>query len=279
MKHLLLAITFITFAPGLIFAQEFDPAKTYVVTKNDGTKITGNILSSDAREVLLKTTTIGEIIIPKHEIRSIVEFQPGDDKYKEIFASRYFITTNGLPVEKGDSYVQWTLLGPDIQFGASDNIGIGVMTTWVANPVALSFKYSGNLGHKLNFAVGTLAGSTLWSGGDGVRFALPFAAVTIGDENANLNVALGYGFASYDTYSGSQAMFSLGAMKKVTRSGSLVFDSLVFPSEGESVALIVPGFRIQTQEKSAFQFGFPGFVTSGDSSPVGFPMVSWFRKF
>lgn len=279
MKHLLIALTFVILAPVFVSAQEFDPAKIYVVTKNDGTKFTGNILSSDAREVLLKTTTIGEIIIPKHEIRSIVEFQPGDDKFKEIFASRYFITTNGLPVEKGDSYVQWTLLGPDIQFGVSDNVGIGVMTTWVANPVALSFKYSGNLGHKLNFAVGTLAGSTLWSGGDGVRFALPFAAVTMGDENANLNVSVGYGFASYDTYSGSQAMFSLGAMKKVTRSGSLVFDSLVFPSEGESVALIVPGFRIQTQERSAFQFGFPGFVTSGDSSPVGFPMVSWFRKF
>lgn len=279
MKHLLFVLSFILIAPSFVSAQEFDPAKTYVVTKNDGTKFTGNILSSDAREVLLKTTTIGEIIIPKHEIRSIVEFQPGDDKFKEIFASRYFITTNGLPVEKGDSYVQWTLLGPDIQFGVSDNVGIGVMTTWIANPVALSFKYSGNLGHNLNFAVGTLAGSTLWSDTDAVRFALPFAAVTIGDENANLNVAVGYGFASYDTYSGSQAMFSLGAMKKVTRSGSLVFDSLVFPSDGESVALIVPGFRIQTQEKSAFQFGFPGFVTSGDSSPVGFPMVSWFRKF
>lgn len=279
MKHLLFALTFILFAPAMLSAQEFDPAKIYIVTKNDGTKFTGNILSSDAREVLLKTATIGEIIIPKHEIRSIVEFQEGDDKFKEIFASRYFITTNGLPVEKGDSYVQWTLLGPDIQFGVSDNIGIGVMTSWIANPVALAFKYSGNLGHKLNFAVGTLAGSTLWSGGDGVRFALPFAAVTMGDENGNMNVAVGYGFASYSTYSGSQAMFSVGAMKKVTRSGSLVFDSLVFPSDGESVALIVPGFRIQTQEKSAFQFGFPGFVTSGDSSPVGFPMVSWFRKF
>lgn len=279
MKHLLLALTIFIHAPAYLSAQEFDPEKIYIVTKNDGTKFTGNILSSDAREVLLKTATIGEIIIPKHEIRSIVEFQEGDDKFKEIFASRYFITTNGLPVEKGDSYVQWTLLGPDIQFGVNDNIGIGVMTSWVANPVALSFKYSGNLGHKLNFAVGTLAGSTLWSGGDGVRFALPFAAVTMGDENGNVNVAVGYGFASYDTYSGSQAMFSLGAMKKVTRSGSFVFDSLVFPSEGESVALIVPGFRIQTQEKSAFQFGFPGFVTSGDSSPVGFPMVSWFRKF
>lgn len=279
MKHLLLAIAFIVVAPAYLSAQEFDPEKIYIVTKNDGTKFTGNILSSDAREVLLKTATIGEIIIPKHEIRSIVEFQEGDDKFKEIFASRYFITTNGLPVEKGDSYVQWTLLGPDIQFGVSDNIGIGVMTSWIANPVAFAFKYSGNLGHKLNFAVGTLAGSTLWSGGDGVRFALPFAAVTMGDENGNVNVAVGYGFASYSTYSGSQAMFSLGAMKKVTRSGSLVFDSLVFPSDGESVALIVPGFRIQTQEKSAFQFGFPGFVTSGDSSPVGFPMVSWFRKF
>lgn len=279
MKHLLFALTFFIFAPAILSAQEFDPAKIYIVTKNDGSKFTGNILSSDAREVLLKTATIGEIIIPKHEIRSIVEFQEGDDKFKEIFASRYFITTNGLPVEKGDSYVQWTLLGPDIQFGVNDNIGIGVMTSWVANPVAVSFKYSGNLGHKLNFAVGTLAGSTLWSGGDGVRFALPFAAVTMGDENANLNVSIGYGAISYSDYSGGQAMFSLGAMKKVTRSGSLVFDSIILPVDGESVALVVPGFRIQTQEKSAFQFGFPGVITSGDSAPVGFPMVSWFRKF
>ncbi len=278
MKHLLFALTFIILTPVFVTAQEFDPAKTYIVTKNDGTKFTGNILSSDAREVLLKTATIGEILIPKHEIRSIVEFKEGDDKFKEIFASRYFITTNGLPVEKGDSYVQWTLLGPDIQFGVSDNVGIGIMTTWVANPVAVSFKYSGNLGHKINFAVGALAGSTLWSA-EGVRFALPFAAVTVGDENGNVNAAIGYGAISSPDYDGGQSMFSLGAMKKVTRSGSLVFDSLVFPSEGESVALIVPGFRIQTQEKSAFQFGFPGFVTSGDSSPVGFPMVSWFRKF
>jgi hypothetical protein len=228
--------------------------------------------------VLIKTTTIGELIIPKHEIRSIVEFQPGDDKFKEIFASRYFITTNGLPVEKGDSYVQWTLLGPDIQFGAGDNLGVGLMTSWLATPVAVSIKYSGNLGHKLNYAVGALAGGTLWTA-SGVSFALPFAAVTMGDENANINVSVGYGMAKYENYSGGQSMFSFGAMKKVTRSGSIVFDSLIFPADGESVALVVPGFRIQTQEKSAFQFGFPGVVTSGDSSPVGFPMVSWFRKF
>src|SRR5690606_10769485 len=121
-------------------------------------------------------------------------------------------------------------------------------------------------------------GGTLWSA-DGVTFALPFVAVTLGDENGNVNVAGGYGVAKYDTYSGSQTMFSFGAMKKITRSGSLVFDSIVFPADGESVAILIPGFRIQTQEKSAFQFGFPGLVTSGDSSPVGFPMVSWFRKF
>jgi hypothetical protein len=278
MKHLLFALTFIVLAPAFLSAQEFDPEKTYIVTKNDGTKFTGNILSSDAREVLIKTKTIGELIIPKHEIRSIVEFQPGDDKFKEIFASRYFITTNGLPVEKGDSYVQWTLLGPDIQFGAGDNLGVGLMTSWLATPVAVSIKYSGNLGHKLNYAVGALAGGTLWTA-SGVSFALPFAAVTMGDENANINVSVGYGMAKYENYSGGQSMFSFGAMKKVTRSGSIVFDSLIFPADGESVALVVPGFRIQTQEKSAFQFGFPGVVTSGDSSPVGFPMVSWFRKF
>lgn len=278
MKHLIFALTFIVFAPTLLSAQEYDSTKVYIVTKNDGTKYTGKIVSSDAREVLIRTTTIGELYVPRHEIRSIVEFQPGDDKYKEIFASRYFITTNGLPVEKGDSYIQWTLLGPDVQFGISDNFGVGVMTTWAASPVGVSMKYTGNMGRNLNYAVGVLAGGTLW-GSPGVAFALPFAAVTVGDENGNMNVAAGYGFSKFSDYSGSQAMFSFGAMKKVSRGGTFIFDSMLFPIEGESVALMIPGFRIQTQEKSAFQIGFPGFIASGKTYPFGIPIVSWFRKF
>lgn len=264
--------------PGVMQAQEFDPEVVYIVVKNDGTRFTGNIVKSDAREILLKTTTIGEIYIPKHEIRSITPFKEGDDQYKEVFATRYFLTTNGLPIEKGDSYVQWHLFGPDLHFGVHDNYSVGVMTTWFASPVVGSFKYTNQLGPKRSYALGVLAGSTLWSSEDWVRLALPYAALTFGDANQNINFSAGYGAVAYPGYRGGQFMMGVGGMKKMTRSGTFVFDSLVFTSSDESVILLIPGFRIQTKEKSAFQFGFPGVYVSGRSSPLGFPVVSWFRK-
>jgi hypothetical protein len=263
---------------SVALAQEFDPEKTYVVIKNDGTRFVGQIISSDAREVHLRTDNLGEVIIPKHEIRSITEYTGAPEVYSEVFATRYFITTNGLPIDRGDSYIQWTLVGPDVHFGVADNMSIGVMTTWFATPVIGSFKYTGTISENRTYAIGMLAGTTLWNFGNSALIALPYAAYTLGDARANLNFAAGYGLVSYDGDSEGSLMFSVGGMRKVSRSGTLVLDSVMLVRDGESVLLLVPGIRLQTRDKSAFQFGFPGVISSDGSSPIGFPMVSWFRR-
>jgi len=79
------------------------------------------------------TENLGKVAIPKHEIKKIREVRQGEIRDgifvgEEMFATRYFLTTNGLPIKKGDNYIQWNLLGPDFQFGLADNFGIGVMT-------------------------------------------------------------------------------------------------------------------------------------------------------
>ncbi|NLB52605.1 MAG: hypothetical protein GX808_06670, partial [Syntrophomonadaceae bacterium] len=85
---------------------EQEAQKVYVVVKNDGARFYGRIISQDAREVLIETDELGQIFIPRHEIREIREvasreldergvYVPG-----EVFSTRYFITTNGLPVQK-----------------------------------------------------------------------------------------------------------------------------------------------------------------------------------
>ncbi|MDT8432603.1 MAG: hypothetical protein RQ746_13855, partial [Bacteroidales bacterium] len=58
-----------------------------IVTKNDGTDYVGVILKQDAREILLQTETVGEFIIPKHEIKSIEEFT-GEKYASAKYASR-----------------------------------------------------------------------------------------------------------------------------------------------------------------------------------------------
>ena len=88
----------------------------YVIIKNDGSEYIGRILEEDGREVLIDTEKIGQIYIPKHEIREIRELNPGDisetGQYipDEIFATRYFISTNGLPIKQGDHYVSMTYI-------------------------------------------------------------------------------------------------------------------------------------------------------------------------
>ena len=127
LKPLLITLLLI-FSMNFAFSQQkapstIDSTKTYRIVKNDGTEFLGKILSQDAREVLLLSDKIGQVIIPKHEIREIIEVKAEDmsitGEYipNEVFATRYFITTNGLPIEKGESYIQWNLFGPDVQIG------------------------------------------------------------------------------------------------------------------------------------------------------------------
>lgn len=279
MKPTLTLLLLLLFASlGPVMAQEYNPETTYLVIKSDGARFVGQILSSDAREIFMRTSDRGEIIIPKHEISSITEYNPDDDRFKEIFASRYFLTTNALPIDEGDSYIQWTLIGPDVHFGLANNMSVGVMTTWLASPVLGSFKYSKALSENTSYALGVLAGTTLWNFGDGGSVALPYAAYTIGGETSNFSVSAGYGVSSFNGITSGQALFSVGGMRKISRAGTFVFDSLIFSSEQNIVTIIIPGIRLQTQEKSAFQFGFPGFFESGRRAPLGFPVVSWFRR-
>lgn len=98
MKTLLVVLTLLLTVPFILHAQQYDPAIVYLIEKNDGARYSGHIISSDAREVLIRTFDLGDIFIPKHEIKSITEFTAGDDKFREVFATRYFLTTNGLPV-------------------------------------------------------------------------------------------------------------------------------------------------------------------------------------
>ena len=264
-----------------------DTTKIYIVVKNDGTEFTGKVLSRDAREILLETTNLGEVIIPMHEIREIRELKPGEvtssGEYRpeEVFATRYFITTNGLPIEKGESYIQWNLYGPDFQFGIGENLGVGIMTTWVGVPLIGSAKYSWNIAEDVNMSAGALLGTGSWAAPD-FGLALPFLALTFGDRRSNINFSGGYGAAFIEGNSEGRSLFAVAGMTKLGNKISLVLDSFIAPgdksSDKEEFAILIPGLRIQFSEKNAFQFGFAGIYVDGEFAPVPVPMVQWYRK-
>jgi hypothetical protein len=238
----------------------------------------------------------------------------------EVFSTRYFITTNGLPIKKGETYALWSLLGPDFQFGVSDNVGLGVITTWIGTPLIGSAKLSIPINNEWNAGLGILLGTGSWSWPD-FALALPYGVLSYGDRVKNINLSFGYGGLTYkvDEYdiitdrsssrreSEGNFLFSIAGMAKVGRTLSLVFDSFIVPRSGTyvvseyysdwdevtgeyiegyrdvtkkrySIALFIPGVRIQTNQRGAFQFGFAGIRAEGQTIGVPFPMVQWFRK-
>ena len=52
----------------------------------------------------------------------------------ELFATRYFFTTNGLALKKGERYALFNWWGPEIHSNVADNVTLGVMTTWGQYP-------------------------------------------------------------------------------------------------------------------------------------------------
>jgi hypothetical protein len=224
------------------------PQQRHIVIKNDNSQFIGIIIFQDAREVIIKTENLGEVAIPKHEIREIKEvsaeeFRQGVFLGEDLFATRYFLTTNGLPVKKGENYIQWNLFGPDFQFGIADNFGVGVMTSWFAFPVVATAKYSRQLSENTSLALGGLLGTGSWSQPD-LGIVLPFVAITSGSRMNNITLSVGYGGVFYSTktyvnysdnprkdrYREGRFLLSVAGMTKLNPSVSLVFDSFIMPA-------------------------------------------------
>ncbi len=320
-KNSILLFTLIIILQGFFLAMDLnaqekeEQPKTWVVVKNDGSRYVGKIIEQDAREVLLESLEIGLVYIPRHEIKEIRGVEQSEisstGKYmpSEIFSTRYFLTTNGLPIKKGESYIIWGLLGPDIQFGVGDNISLGILTSWLASPLIGSAKRSIPINKKWSAGAGILLGTGLWLIPD-FRLALPYGVISNGDRVKNISFSFGYGWISskVDNKRVSEGNFllSVAGMAKAGRTLSLVFDSFIVPRTGtyqdteyysyfdpisgntleatrpvtkkrHSVIVLAPGIRLQTNPRGAFQFGFAGISFDGRFQSFPFPMLQWFR--
>ena len=318
MKNLLLIISFLvcSFVYSQTDSSIVEDTNTYRILKTDGGNIVGKILSQDPREVLLLTNDNREIYIPQHLISKIElidqsDFNAnGDYVGEDKFATRYFITTNGLPIKKGEHYVQWNLFGPDFQFGVADNFGLGVMTSWLGIPIIATAKYSVQLSENAQFAVGALAGTGAWAAPDFGGF-LPFGTFSFGDRSKNIAFSFGYGGVWESGDFGGRGLASVAGMLKIAPKLSLVFDSFIIPpgkttysdvtyvqpvynsttGQYEDVtftetrenrkpgfALLMPGIRWHVSEKKAFQIGVSGIIADGIVVPIPLPTFQWYRS-
>jgi hypothetical protein len=294
MKKILFLLSFILVSAGFnsATAQDVTDSTLYKVEKNDGTVYIGYIVKQDAREVLLRTQDLGDLYIPKHEIKAMEAMDEAKvirdgDSYSldKPYNSRYYFSTTGLPIGKGQQYVVFNWYGPEYHTGLDDHIDVGVMTSWIGMPILLSAKYSIPIGteKKVHLGLGTLLGTISWIRPASVG-GLPYAALTFGDQKSNVTFSGGMAFWSDPDWDEpvNQPMVSLSSKLAVTEKVSFVFESLIFLPQNDdngTISILTPGMRFDTGGTSAFQFAFSALSIEGELLPLPFPTLSWFRSF
>jgi hypothetical protein len=239
------------------------------ITKFNGIKYLGKIISDNGREILIDTKELGKIYINKSEIKSMEiivnekDIASGDYIKDGFFTTRYFITTNALPIKKGEDYVIIHLLGPELHFSVSNHTSIGVYTSWIVSPFGLVLKHNFNTkNEKLNFSLGAVGGTMGYINSFQGFGALMFGNVTYGTRRDNVTFSVGasilnsnartkYVINYYDTinnYSYNQyasnysyykrptsfaVLLSLSGIKKISSKVSFIFESIVSLSKVE----------------------------------------------
>ena len=183
---------------------------TYVIIRNNGNELIGKIISDDGREVLIQTEMLGKIYVPKSDIRSIKKIDVSKDvvngeyRARGPFTTRYQFTTNSFPIEKGENYAVVNLYGPEVQFSITNRFSIGVLSTWIASPIAIALKYTfPTTNEKLNFGVGTILGSSGYFNQGRSFGGLHWGMVTYGDRMNNVTLSVGYSYLRTGTNFGN----------------------------------------------------------------------------
>ena len=138
----------------------------------------------------------------------------GDDlRNAGPFTTRYYFTTNALPIKKKENYTLTHLYGPEVHFALTDNLSLGVMATWIASPIALAAKYSfnnSNTESDINFAVGAIVGSGGYLAPQAFG-GLYFGTVTKGNRSSNISLSAGFTHmnlgSDFINYSGNKYQF------------------------------------------------------------------------
>jgi hypothetical protein len=307
MKNILALIALFALTVSVAFAQpETSPTDRFTFTLKNGTEYTGTIISDDGREMLVQTETIGKLYLLKSELKGIRKID--EKKVEEFednfltggrylddgpFTTRYNITTNALPIKKGENYAMTNFHGPEVHFAVSNRLNLGIMTTWIASPMALAAKYSiPTKNPKINFSLGTLLmTSGYWSNFRGYGH-LSFGNVTFGDRLNNLTLSGGY--FSFNGPSNNPLRGPMGSVAgtfKVGPKANFIFDSMfgfidykyqmlkgtdVGDFNGRAF-MISPGMRFQSSESFAWQLSMAAVAVDEVAFPA--PFLTLFKKF
>lgn len=252
-KKFLLLILLLGISLQMSYAQELEEGTPlYQIETMDGNEFIGRILSEDEENVQIQTETLGEITIPRKNIRSMRRLegsvgQDGSVWFENPQASRYFWAPNGYGLKAGEGYYQnvWVLFN-QASVGITDHISFGAgmvplfLFSGTSTPFWITPKFSVPVVEdKFNLGGGALVGTVL--GENDMGFGIAYGVSTFGSRDRNISFGLGYGYAA-----GSWAnspMVNVSGIYRTGKNGYLLTENYYIDAGGESLLLLSFGGR------------------------------------
>ncbi len=287
---LLTAIISLSFFYSHTFAQVGnmkDSTQIWHISTLDGNDYIGTIVEQDAEKVVLLTNTVGEIKIPKRQIKVMEPVKKeqivnGSYWYDSPHNTRYFFAPNGYGLKKGEGYYQniWIWLN-QVTYGFTDyfSLGVGVVPTFLFGagrfPFWLTPKFSLPIRKdKLNLGAGVIYFNAIGDdfGGSGGA-GLAYGTITAGPRDRNITLGLGWGFAEGEW--GSYPAVTISGMYRKSKNFCFLTENYIIPiGNGETVGLISIGGRYMAK-RMAFDFGLfrPLISDCGLCAFIGLPWL------
>jgi len=202
----------------------------------DGNVYVGKVQKSDGDVVVLETTNIGVINIPRADIvlmtkgDSDITYRNRKLEASSYSHSRYFFTPNGYTMKKGEGYYHnFMVFINQATYGVTDNISIGgglvplflfagPTPVWVTPKVSFPV-----IENKFNMGAGAFLGGVI--GEDAGLFGIAYGVATYGTRENNVNLGVGFGF--FDGDWADTPVFGLSGMFEVSRRTTLMFESFL----------------------------------------------------
>jgi len=175
----------------------------WIITLNDGAKISGKILSKNEEETIVQTKNLGTLKLNNEKIKSIDAIdgtiaKTGKVLFKNPTYGLYYLAPTAIPQKKGDGYYHnYYGIGNEFSYAITDHATIGGGLTGPMG-VYLTAKASTSVNEFAHVGGGVFLGNSIFPIVRNSNFGLGlgFCSFTVGNLDNNLTATVCYGFVN-----------------------------------------------------------------------------------
>jgi hypothetical protein len=267
--------------------------KTYKITLNDGSVVTGKLILITDTEVVISSGTIGEMRLQKKNISEMTPVLAIDEKKSGIWfanpnPSKYLLGNSAIPLEKNTGYYQNTwIFFNSFNYAFTNNFsitaGFELFSIMAGNDGVYGYFINPKVSFKLadNFYLGgnILYANTIKTTADFGGLATFNAFATYGNRNNNLTAAVGWGMA--DGEFSSKPLVTISGMVRASRRIAFVSENWIIPGVGDNegaYGIFSYGIRF-LGEKTSIDFAFINNPDIASKLFIGFPWLDFVINF